>query len=186
MAEGICKSFGGHTALDQVDLAVGTGSVLALLGPNGAGKTTMVRILATLMRPDAGTATIAGHDLRTDPFGVKRSISLTGQYAAVDDKLTGRENLEMMAQLLRLSRRAARARAEGAAGRVRSRRTPATGGPPGTPAACGAAWTSPSACSSEAAAAVPRRTDHRAGPAQPRAAVEHGPAPGRSRGSRSC
>jgi ABC-2 type transport system ATP-binding protein len=110
-AEGMCKSFGGHTVLDHVDLAVGTGSVLALLGPNGAGKTTMVRILATLMRPDAGTATIAGHDLLTDPVGVKRSISLTGQYAAVDEKLTGRENLEMMAQLLRLSRRAARARA---------------------------------------------------------------------------
>ena len=79
-AEGICKSFGGHPVLDHVDLAVETGSVLALLGPNGAGKTTMVRILATLMRPDAGTATIAGHDLLADPVGVKRSISLTGQY----------------------------------------------------------------------------------------------------------
>ena len=110
MAEGMCKSFGGHTVLDHVDLAVGTGSVLALLGPNGAGKTTMVRILATLMRPDAGTAAIAGHDLLTDPAGVKRSISLTGQFAAVDDMLTGRENLEMMARLLRLSRRTARAR----------------------------------------------------------------------------
>jgi ABC-2 type transport system ATP-binding protein len=110
-AEGICKSFGGHAVLEHVDLAVETGSVLALLGPNGAGKTTMVRILATLMRPDTGTASIAGHDLLTDPVGVKRSISLTGQYAAVDEKLTGRENLEMMAQLLRLSRRAARARA---------------------------------------------------------------------------
>jgi ABC-2 type transport system ATP-binding protein len=109
--EGLGKSFGGHAILDHVDLAVETGSVLALLGPNGAGKTTMVRILATLMRPDAGTATIAGHDLLTDPVEVKRSISLTGQYAAVDEKLTGRENLEMMAQLLRLSRRAARARA---------------------------------------------------------------------------
>jgi ABC-2 type transport system ATP-binding protein len=110
-AEGMCKSFGAHPVLDHVDLAVETGSVLALLGPNGAGKTTMVRILATLTRPDAGTATIAGHDLLTDPAGVKRSISLTGQFAAVDEKLTGRENLEMMAQLLRLSRMAARARA---------------------------------------------------------------------------
>jgi ABC-2 type transport system ATP-binding protein len=110
-AKGISKSFGGHTVLDHVDLAVETGSVLALLGPNGAGKTTMIRVLATLVRPDAGTATIAGHDLRTDRTGVKRSISLTGQYAAVDEKLTGRENLEMMAQLLRLSRMAARARA---------------------------------------------------------------------------
>ncbi len=110
-AEGIGKSFGGHTVLDHVDLAAGTGSVLALLGPNGAGKTTMIRILATLMRPDAGTATIAGHDLRTDPAGVKRSISLTGQFAAVDEVLTGRENLEMMARLLRLPRRAAQGRA---------------------------------------------------------------------------
>src|ERR1700723_2558967 len=110
-AEGICKSFSGHAVLDHVDLAVETGSGLALLGPKGAGKTTMVRILATLTHPDAGTATIAGHDLRTDPGGVKQSISLTGQFAAVDEKLTGRENLEMMGQLLRLSRMAARARA---------------------------------------------------------------------------
>ena len=98
--------------LDHVDLALETGSVLALLGPNGAGKTTMVRILATLVRPDAGTATIAGHDLISDPVGVKRSISLTGQYAAVDEVLTGQENLEMMGQLLRLSRREARIRAQ--------------------------------------------------------------------------
>ena len=97
--------------LDHVDLALETGSVLALLGPNGAGKTTMVRILATLVRPDAGTATIAGHDLIGDPAGVKRSISLTGQYAAVDEVLTGQENLEMMGALLRLPRRDARIRA---------------------------------------------------------------------------
>ena len=110
-ATGICKSFGGQRVLDQVDLAVETGSVLALLGPNGAGKTTMVRILATLLRPDAGTATVAGHDLLADPVAVKRSISLTGQYAAVDDMLTGQENLEMMAQLRHLPRRGVRARA---------------------------------------------------------------------------
>lgn len=97
--------------LDHVDLALETGSVLALLGPNGAGKTTMVRILATLVRPDAGSASIAGHDLISDPVGVKRSISLTGQYAAVDEVLTGQENLEMMGALLRLSRREARIRA---------------------------------------------------------------------------
>jgi ABC-2 type transport system ATP-binding protein len=109
-ASGITKSFGGHLALDHVDLAINTGSVFALLGPNGAGKTTMVRILATLVRPDAGTATVAGHDLLADPVGVRRSISLTGQYAAVDDKLTGQENLEMMARLLHLPRRAVRAR----------------------------------------------------------------------------
>ena len=111
ITQGICKSFGDQVVLDHVDLALETGSVLALLGPNGAGKTTVVRILATLVRPDAGTATIAGHDLISDPVGVKRSISLTGQYAAVDDVLTGRENLEMMGQLLRLPRREARIRA---------------------------------------------------------------------------
>jgi ABC-2 type transport system ATP-binding protein len=110
-AAGITKSFGSHRALDHVDLAIDTGSVFALLGPNGAGKTTMVRILATLVRPDAGTAVVAGHDLLADPVGVRRSISLTGQHAAVDDKLTGQENLDMMARLLHLPRRAARARA---------------------------------------------------------------------------
>ncbi|HEY6479808.1 MAG TPA: ATP-binding cassette domain-containing protein [Streptosporangiaceae bacterium] len=110
-ASGITKSFGSHLALDQVDLAIDTGSVCALLGPNGAGKTTLVRILATLVRPDRGTAVVAGHDLLADPVGVRRSISLTGQYAAIDDKLTGRENLEMMARLLHLPRRAAAARA---------------------------------------------------------------------------
>jgi ABC-2 type transport system ATP-binding protein len=112
IAQGICKSFGDQIVLDRVELALETGSVLALLGPNGAGKTTIVRILATLVRPDAGTATIAGHDLISDPIGVKRSISLTGQYTAVDDVLTGRENLEMMGQLLRLPRREARIRAQ--------------------------------------------------------------------------
>src|SRR5580658_9730018 len=111
-AEGISKSFGGQVALDRVDLTIETGSIFALLGPNGAGKTTIVRILATLIRPDAGTAAIAGRDLLTDPVGVRRSISLTGQYAAVDDMLTGQENLVMMARLLRLPRRAARARAD--------------------------------------------------------------------------
>jgi ABC-2 type transport system ATP-binding protein len=111
IAEGLSKSFGGQAALDSVDLAIEAGSIFALLGPNGAGKTTIVRILATLVRPDAGRATIAGLDLLTDPVGVRRSISLTGQYAAVDDVLTGQENLEMMARLLRFPRRAARARA---------------------------------------------------------------------------
>lgn len=108
----IRKSFGNHVVLDDATLAIETGSVLALLGPNGAGKTTMVRVLATLIRPDAGTATIAGHDLLTDPMAVKRSISLTGQYAAVDEKLTGRENLVMMARLLHLPRSEARRRAD--------------------------------------------------------------------------
>jgi ABC-2 type transport system ATP-binding protein len=114
-AEGIRKSFGGKgkgakAVLDGVDLAVETGSIFALLGPNGAGKTTLVRILATLIRPDAGTATVAGRDLLGDPVGVRRSISLTGQYAAVDDVLSGDENLRMMARLLHLPPREAAAR----------------------------------------------------------------------------
>src|SRR6204780_5307129 len=118
-AEGIRKSFGGgkigngkgaKVVLDGVDLAGETGSIFALLGPNGAGKTTLVRILATLIRPDAGTATVAGRDLLSDPVGVRRSISLTGQYAAVDDMLTGDENLRMMARLLHLPPREATAR----------------------------------------------------------------------------
>jgi ABC-2 type transport system ATP-binding protein len=109
-ASDITKTFGEHRALDGVDLQIEGGSVFALLGPNGAGKTTMVRVLATLTRPDSGSATVAGHDLLADPMGVKRQISLTGQFAAVDDVLTGRENLALMARLRRLSGRAARAR----------------------------------------------------------------------------
>lgn len=109
-ASEIRKSFGGRPALDGVDLAVGAGSVLALLGPNGAGKTTMVRVLATLTRPDSGSATVAGHDLLADPLGVRRSISLTGQFVAVDDVLSGRENLDLMARLRHLRPAAARAR----------------------------------------------------------------------------
>jgi ABC-2 type transport system ATP-binding protein len=110
-AAGIRKAFGAKTVLDGVDLAVSTGQIVALLGPNGAGKTTLIRVLATLLRPDAGTATVAGHDLLADPVGVRRSISLTGQYAAVDDMLTGEENLRMMARLRHLPPRAARDRA---------------------------------------------------------------------------
>jgi ABC-2 type transport system ATP-binding protein len=111
-ASGLRKSFGDHTVLDGVDLAVESGSVFSLLGPNGAGKTTLVRILATLLSPDAGTAEVAGHDLLGDPLGVKRHISLTGQYAAVDEVLTAEENLFMMARLRHLPGKAARERVE--------------------------------------------------------------------------
>ena len=110
-AKGIRKAFRAKTVLDGVNLAVPAGQIVALLGPNGAGKTTLIRILATLLRPDAGTATVAGHDLLADPAGVRRSISLTGQYAAVDDMLTGEENLRMMARLRHLGPREARDRA---------------------------------------------------------------------------
>jgi oleandomycin transport system ATP-binding protein len=110
-AEGLTKHYGATTALDGIDLAVPEGTVLGVLGPNGAGKTTAVRILATLVRPDAGHATVAGHDIAKDPTAVRRSIGLTGQYASVDEQLTGRENLQLFARLLDFTRPDARTRA---------------------------------------------------------------------------
>src|SRR5690606_18873060 len=98
-AEGLKKSYGETEALSGVDLQVPTGSVLGLLGPNGAGKTTTVRILTTLLKPDAGQAEVAGIDVLKHPEQVRSSIGLTGQYAAVDEILTGRENLVMFGQL---------------------------------------------------------------------------------------
>lgn len=110
-AEGLVKRFGDTTALDGVDLAVRPGTVLGLLGPNGAGKTTAVRVLATLIRPDAGHATVGGFDVVKQPHEVRELIGLTGQYASVDETLNGTENLLMIGRLLGLSRRDARARA---------------------------------------------------------------------------
>ena len=99
---GIHKSFGDQVALDDAELEVDQGTIFALLGPNGAGKTTLVRILSTLLKADAGTATVAGFDVVTQPADVRASISLTGQFAAVDEILTGRENLILMARLRRV------------------------------------------------------------------------------------
>src|SRR5512139_3016932 len=102
-AEGLGKVFASRSgevrALDGVDLEVPTGSVLGLLGPNGAGKTTAVRILTTLLTPDSGRATVNGIDVAADPQGVRRSLGLSGEYAAVDEYLTGRENLVMVGRL---------------------------------------------------------------------------------------
>ncbi|MHA6792398.1 ATP-binding cassette domain-containing protein [Pseudonocardia bannensis] len=109
--EGLRKSFGSTRALDGVDLEIPTGTVLGLLGPNGAGKTTTVRILTTLLRPDAGRAWVAGHDVVAEPQAVRRAIGLSGQYAAVDENLTGLENLYMVGRLYGLKRAAAKARA---------------------------------------------------------------------------
>jgi oleandomycin transport system ATP-binding protein len=110
-AEGLVKRFGDTVALDGIDLHAREGSVLGVLGPNGAGKTTAVRVLATLLRADAGSARVAGLDVVRDAHAVRQQIGLTGQYAAVDEDLTGTQNLMLIAQLLDLSARDARARA---------------------------------------------------------------------------
>ncbi|MFI6325363.1 ATP-binding cassette domain-containing protein [Nonomuraea sp. NPDC050556] len=111
-AEGLVKHFGKVQALNGVSLSVEPGTVLGVLGPNGAGKTTTVRILCTLLRPDAGNAHIAGIDVIKDPDAVREVIGLSGQYAAVDEQLTGRENLDMFGRLYHMKKARARARAE--------------------------------------------------------------------------
>ncbi|GAA3152369.1 ATP-binding cassette domain-containing protein [Streptomyces rectiviolaceus] len=110
-AEGLVKKYGDFVALDGVDLEVPAGKVIGVLGPNGAGKTTTVRILSTLLRPDAGHATVGGHDVVRDQVRVRGLIGLTGQYASVDEELSGAENLVLLGRLLDLSRRDAKARA---------------------------------------------------------------------------
>ncbi len=110
-ASGLVKTYGQTHALDGLDLAVPEGTVTALLGPNGAGKTTAVRILATLLDADSGSAEVTGIDVRKNPGAVRAKIGLSGQYAAVDEYLTGYENLEMVARLYNLDRRRARERA---------------------------------------------------------------------------
>ena len=111
-ADGLVKRFGKTKALDGLDLTVPAGTVYGLLGPNGAGKTTAVRVLATLLKPDAGRARILGADVVADAAAVRRTIGLTGQYAALDEYLTGRSNLVMIGQLSRLGAKAARQRAD--------------------------------------------------------------------------
>ena len=115
--EGLRKSYGTVPVLDGIDFTVPAGTVFALLGPNGAGKTTTINILSTLVRPDSGRALVAGHDVVRSPQAVHRAIALTGQFAAVDGLLTGRENLQMMARLNHLPRRESGARVRELLGR---------------------------------------------------------------------
>src|SRR3954447_1349585 len=112
LAEGLVKHFGDVRALDGVDIAVPAGTVLGLLGPNGAGKTTAVRILTTILRPDAGRATVLGIDVAAHPQQVRASIGLAGQYAAVDENLTGRENLALVGRLTHIAKAGIGRRAE--------------------------------------------------------------------------
>ncbi len=111
-AEGLVKSFGETKAVDGIDLSVRKGAVYGMLGPNGAGKTTTIRMLATLLRPDAGSARVLGHDVVTEADAVRGVMSLTGQLASVDEDLTGRENLILIGRLLGLGRPAAKSRAD--------------------------------------------------------------------------
>ncbi len=117
-AEGLAKRFGATRALRGIDLEAPTGSVLGLLGPNGSGKTTTVRILATLLRPDAGRATVGGYDVTRRPMAVRALVGVTGQSATVDEQLTGRENLDLFGNLLGLARAERRRRAVGLLERV--------------------------------------------------------------------
>ncbi|MFG2139093.1 ATP-binding cassette domain-containing protein [Streptomyces sp. NPDC048650] len=112
VVEALHKTYGTHTALDGLDLAVGQGTVHAVLGPNGAGKTTLVRILSTLLRHDGGRAEVAGFDVLREPDEVRRRIGLLGQHAAVDEELSGRQNLEMFGRLFHLGPRRAGERAD--------------------------------------------------------------------------
>src|SRR3712207_2395438 len=111
-ATGLAKSFGTTRAVDGVDLAVPAGAIYAVLGPNGAGKTTTIRMLATLIAPDAGRARVLGRDVVEEADAVRSLVSLTGQLASVDEELTGRENLILLGRLLGLGRTAARERAD--------------------------------------------------------------------------
>src|SRR6266545_7042196 len=129
-ATGLRKSYGDKLVLDGIDLHVAAGTIFALLGPNGAGKTTAVQILSTLISPDGGEVRVAGHDLAREPDAVRAAIGVTGQFSAVDNLLTGEENLRLMADLHHLDRRAGRRRAAGLLERFdlveAAKKTPAT------------------------------------------------------------
>ena len=139
---GLRKRFGDVVALDGVDFAVPTGTVLGLLGPNGAGKTTAVRMLTTILRPDEGEATVLGIDVADEPEAVRARIGLAGQYAAVDENLTGRENLRLIGRLTHMPKRPSRPGPPSCSSSSTSP-TPPTARRARTPAACAAGSTSP-------------------------------------------
>ena len=146
-ASGLVKAFGDTRAVDGVDLAVPRGAVYGVLGPNGAGKTTTIRMLATLLRPDAGSARVLGRDIVREADAVRGLVSLTGQLASVDEDLTGRENLILLGRLLGYSRARVQAARRGAARRRSGSPTPRTARSRTTRAGCGAGSTSPRASS---------------------------------------
>ncbi len=170
LAEGVRQTFGDVIALDGLDLEVEAGTVFGLLGPNGAGKTTLVRVLATLLRPTAGRASVLGRDVVADPLAVRRLIGLAGQFAAVDEELTGRENVEMIGCLYRLPGSEARARARELLERfgladAADRRVSTYSGGMRRPRPQRKSHRPP-------AGAAARRADHRPGSAHPAGAVE--------------
>jgi ABC-2 type transport system ATP-binding protein len=141
-ASGLVKTFSDVRAVDGVDLAVRAGGVYGFLGPNGAGKTTTIRMLATLLTPDAGTARVLGHDVVANAHEVRRRVSLTGQFASVDEDLTGSENLVLLGKLLGRDRARARARARRSCSRRSAWRTPPAGRSRPGRAGCAGGWTS--------------------------------------------
>ena len=138
----LVKRFGATTAVDGVDLVVPHGAVYGLLGPNGAGKTTIVRMLTTLLRPDAGVALVDGIDVCRDPDGVRRRIGLTGQYAAVEERLTGRENMQYVGRLFHMPKPRSVSRAATSCSNGSTWSTPPTGSSRPTRVACGGGSTS--------------------------------------------
>ena len=184
-ARALTKTFGHVQALDGLDLTAEPGQVVAVLGPNGAGKTTFVRTVATLTRPDGGTLHVDGIDAVAHPERVRRIIGLAGQYAAVEEAMTGRENLEMVARLFGHRRSRARANAQAVLEQLRPDRR----GRPARPHLLRRHAPPPRPRRQpgrRAEAAAARRADHRARPAQPHRAVGRHPRAGRERHRRAA
>ena len=185
VARGLTKSYGDVHALSGLDLTVAEGTILGLLGPNGAGKTTCVRILTTLLEPDSGTATVAGFDVVTQGRELRRVIGLSGQYAAVDEHLTGFENLDMVGRLYHLGRARSRGTGQGAARALRPRRRRRTDRQ-GLLRRHASAARPRRGAGGRAAGARSRRADHRSRPAQPPRHVGRHQRPGPRAARRCC